>query len=380
MAPATNGLTRWLATISCSKSHAFRAEYSGGFDVVIGNPPYVSKTFTEEMKNYIKSNYKTAEYQLDLYVSFTEKATILSKNKGVIGFIIPNSWMKNLMFIKCRHYLLTNHSFKVIIPNLENIFSDASVDTMIFISTKLKSSDNEMIIGEFINSSFSFKHKVSQERFLKNEKYTFDVEINSNSEGIFNKIDNSSIRLVDICDVTRGINPYDKYRGQSEDVIKNKMYHSTYEKDDTFVPEIRGKHVNRYSYNWDDISYVSYGVWLAAPREKKYFEGERIICRQILSSHLNCCVISDNFIIDQSVFIGKLTNANKDKYLTKYILCLFASKLLSFYFRFKANEFDALFPKIKIGEFKQLPLNWIIKKFFLIMQRSLNLSSKSLHT
>lgn len=133
-----------------------------------------------------------------------------------------------------------------------------------------------------------------------------------------------------------------------------KAYHSTNKKDDTFLPEIRGKHVNSYSYSWDGKHYISYGEWLAAPRETKYFTGNRLIMRQVLGKKLNCTVISEDFIIDQSVFIAK----PRELY-SKYIYAIqgfLASTLISKYFRFTSNEFDALFPKIKIGEFKELPV------------------------
>ena len=93
---------------------------------------------------------------------------------------------------------------------------------------------------------------------------------------IFEKIENQSVALNSMCDITRGVNPYDKYRGQSQEIIKNKLYHADFKKDVTFVPELRGKHINRYSYEWDDSSYISYGEWLAAPREMNYFTGKRI--------------------------------------------------------------------------------------------------------
>lgn len=327
----------------------------GGFDVIIGNPPYVSKTFNEDIKTYFKKNYKTAEYQLELYVFFMELAVLIAKKFGKLSFILPNSWMKNLMFGQCRFYLLSNVSFDVLIPNLDNVFSDASVDTCIFISSN-NLDNNEIRIGEFKNNDYHFKHVISQKRLLENEKYIFDIEISNKSQPIFKKIESSSIKLEDICDVTRGINPYDKYSGQSEEIIRTRAYHAGLKKDETFVPELRGKHINRYCYNWDNSSYVSYGDWLAAPRERKYFEGERILCRQVLGSHLNCCIISENFIIDQSVFIAKIKQENINLYSAKFVLSLFASKLISYYFRNKANEFDALFPKIKIGEFRYLPI------------------------
>lgn len=81
-----------------------------------------------------------------------------------------------------------------------------------------------------------------------------------------------------------------------------------------------------------------------------------MLCRQILGTNINCCLISESFIIDQSVFISKLRNEFSERYSSKYILSLLTSTLVSYYFKNKANEFDALFPKIKIGEFKTLPV------------------------
>jgi len=328
----------------------------GGFDVVIGNPPYVGKTFTKEEKIFYNESYETAQYQLDLYVTFMEVGTMILKNSGKISYIVPNSWLKNLMFSNCRLFVLNKLYFDVIIPNLDNVFSDASVDTLIFVASKSKKNNSEIEIGQFVSADFSKKHTVDQNRFFDNEKLIFDVEISKKLESIFNKIDKKCARLSQISDVTRGINPYDKYRGQSAEVIKNKLYHSTDKKDETFVPEIRGKHVNRYSLEWDGKSYVSYGDWLAAPREPKFFKGNRIVCRQVLGVKLNCTFIDSKFIIDQSVFISKFDEDQSKKYSPKFILAQLTSRLVSYYFRYKANEFDSLFPKIKIGEFKKLPV------------------------
>ncbi|MCH7524533.1 MAG: N-6 DNA methylase [Bacteroidetes bacterium] len=332
---------------------------NGGFDCVIGNPPYVSKAFSEIEKRYFNSEYSTAQYQLDLYISFMELGVNILKNEGLLSFIVPNSWLKNLMFDKSRLFFLNNLYFDTIIPNLENVFVDASVDTLIFVASKSKLFNSEIEIGQFKHANYQKKHFVNQNRFIDNDKMIFDVEISEESESIFKKIKKHCVRLSEIADITRGINPYDKYRGQTADVIKNKLYHSNYKKDETFVPEIRGKHVNRYSLEWDGKSFVSYGDWLAAPREQRFFEGNRIICRQVLGTNLNCTFIDSNFIIDQSVFIAKFDKEQCKRINPKFVLTQLTSKLLSYYFRYKANEFDALFPKIKIGEYKQLPIKEI---------------------
>jgi hypothetical protein len=285
-----------------------------------------------------------------------ELGTMLLKPKGILSFIVPNSWLKNLMFDKCRSFVLNNLFIETIIPNLDNVFTDASVDTLIFVASKSNLRNENIEIGEFIKTNYRKKHNVNQNRFLTNDKFVFDVEISQELESIFKKIENQCTSLTDICDITRGINPYDKYRGQSAEVIKNKLYHSDYKKDSTFVPEIRGKHVYRYSLEWDQKSYVSYGNWLAAAREPKFFIGDRIICRQVLGDNLNCTFIDSHFIIDQSVFIAKFDKEQKRAMNPQFVLAQLSSKLISFYFKHKANEFDSLFPKIKIGEFKLLPV------------------------
>ena len=68
---------------------------NGGFDVIIGNPPYVSVNNIKDakQKNYYKTHYKTAKEMFDLYSIFTEKAAKLLKPNGLFGFIFSNSWL-----------------------------------------------------------------------------------------------------------------------------------------------------------------------------------------------------------------------------------------------------------------------------------------------
>jgi adenine-specific DNA-methyltransferase len=325
-----------------------------GFDVVIGNPPYLSsKAFDKKLMGYLSEYYVTSQYQLDLYVAFMERGISILRSSAYISFITPNSWLKNMQFSNCRKYLLDSLSFKTVFANLENVFTEASVDTLIFIGNK-SSFGGRLDVCEFINSKPIIKHSVDQDRFKNNDRFVFDVEANEMFSGIIEKVKANSIKLESVSEITRGVNPYDKYQGQTEETIKNKVYHANFKKDKTFRPEIRGKHVNSYSYNWDGKHYISYGDWLAAPREEKFFEGPRLIVRQVLGEKLNCALIDEDFIIDQSVFIAKPKKEN-----LKHINAMqgiLASKLIAQYFKFTSNEFDALFPKIKIGEFRELPL------------------------
>ena len=67
---------------------------SGGFDAVIGNPPYVRQEMLGEFKPYFQSHYKTYHGVADLYVYFIEKAVSLLKDGGHFSYIVANKWMR----------------------------------------------------------------------------------------------------------------------------------------------------------------------------------------------------------------------------------------------------------------------------------------------
>jgi type I restriction-modification system DNA methylase subunit len=325
----------------------------GGFDVVIGNPPYVTGTLLDETKNYFKRYFSTAQYQLDLYILFIERSLDLISEKGLVSFITPNSWLKNLMMSDCRKLLLDKTQIMTLIPNIPNVFEGVNVDSLIFSLTKDKKKTDKIEIWTLHNNILRFKHIVNQFDFSKNDKFIFTVEINSELKLIIDKLKKGITTMDNIFEITRGVNPYDVYTGQAKSIITSKAYHANYKKDESFVPELRGKHVERYFYKWDGIHYISYGDWLAAPRNPKYFKGERILFREILGDNFVCTYINEDFIVDRSLYIALHTN---DNFNCKYVLGLLASKLLAFYFRFVNNEFDALFPKIRLAEFKKLPI------------------------
>jgi len=67
---------------------------SGGFDAVIGNPPYVRQEMLKELKNYFKDVYKVYHGSADLYTYFVEKGISLLKINGIFSYIVANKWMK----------------------------------------------------------------------------------------------------------------------------------------------------------------------------------------------------------------------------------------------------------------------------------------------
>lgn len=355
-------------TIAGEKAFNWEQEFpevfeKGGFDIVIGNPPYVTRGLTHEIKDYINNNFQTAEYQVDLYVSFMEKAVLITKNGGYNSFIVPNSWLKNLRMSKCREFMLNALNLLSIVRT-NNVFEDASVDTLIYIGMKSENIMPNIAISDFENGEIVLKHYSSKERFYKNNSLIFDIEVNDVMANILEKMRINVSKINELFDVCRGINPYDKYTGQAPEIISTRAYHADYKKDETFVPELKGRHINRYSDFWDGHSYISYGEWLAAPRELKYFTGERIVFREILGKTLISTILTEDFKIDRSLYIALPLNDSVDIY---YVDGILNSQLMSTYFRFANNEFDNLFPKMRVAEFRELPIKNTNKEEQLIM-------------
>lgn len=85
----------------------FKAVFDdGGFDVVIGNPPYVqSHSLDDITKEYIYKHFLSAEYQINTYAIFMEKMLFLLKDKGKYSAIIPNYWISTKYDSKLRQFL-----------------------------------------------------------------------------------------------------------------------------------------------------------------------------------------------------------------------------------------------------------------------------------
>jgi hypothetical protein len=131
-----------------------------------------------------------------------------------------------------------------------------------------------------------------------------------------------------------------------------RSYHSRKKLDKTYYPEVRGRHIHPFHLD-DADEFISWGNWLAEPREFQFFQGERIYLRKIVGPTLYACYAKDTIIADQSVYIAVPTDTKNP---AKYLLGILNSKLMAWYFRNKHNEFDTLFPQIKVTEFKKLPI------------------------
>ena len=110
----------------------------GGFDIVIGNPPYVNvENIPVADKNYYREAYKSFYKRSDLFAMFVEKGlTQLSHKDSKVAFIIPSIVLNNLSYKPLRDIFLDNHWLREVSYVGGAVFSDATVDTSILVFAK----------------------------------------------------------------------------------------------------------------------------------------------------------------------------------------------------------------------------------------------------
>jgi type I restriction-modification system DNA methylase subunit len=123
---------------------------SGGFDVIIGNPPYINsmqltKMMGEEVKPYWKHNYESAVGTYDIYVLFFEQAIRLLKPGGYLGFITPNKFLSSPYGEGIRKYIKqTCQIVEVFDLSTVKVFSEPSVYPVVTILRKEQSAPYQL--------------------------------------------------------------------------------------------------------------------------------------------------------------------------------------------------------------------------------------------
>ncbi len=141
--PINKGLQPLVdSEMCCSYNHAFRTEYNGGFDVVIGNPPYVRAELLGDFQEYLNSNYSLYNPSGDLFSYFYEKSFKLLKiEDGLFGFI-SNTFDKTTAGINIREYLQSETSFLKYIDFTEVQIFEGATTYPVIITAKNKNNKN----------------------------------------------------------------------------------------------------------------------------------------------------------------------------------------------------------------------------------------------
>jgi len=117
----------------------------GGFDVIIGNPPYVRQEGLSKTKPYLEMNYEVYHSMADLSVYFFERELKLLKEGGFFGMIVTNKWLKAGYGQRLREFLNRYHIEQIIDFGDLRVFQDATTYPCIIIIRNLKKQNKKVL-------------------------------------------------------------------------------------------------------------------------------------------------------------------------------------------------------------------------------------------
>jgi type I restriction-modification system DNA methylase subunit len=346
-------------------------ELLGGFDAIIGNPPY-GALFSEDELNYFRNRYQTSVWRGESYLMFIEQGIKLLKKNGYLGFIIPDT-LTNLGFTKpVREFLLRNSRLKEIVRLPSNVFIQASVDTIVLLTEKDIYTDNFHPSNVWIRS-FGKKQLITsienpnREFFIKTQEWyeqnAFNLESDLSEIHLASKIESNHKVLGDIAKLYYGIKAYQVGKGkppQTDKIRTNKPFTNEIKHAEDWLPFFDGKHIGRYQLLWKNNNWLNYGEWLAEPRKPIVFEGEKLLIRKIIGKTIIATYTPVTSYCNTLLFVLKLKN---QEYSYKSILAILNSSLIGWYFRkkFQISD-DDTFPQIMIRDIVQFPIPLITIK------------------
>lgn len=224
----------------------------GGFDVVIGNPPYVRQEDIKEDKKYLEENYSTYLGTADLYCYFYELGIRLLKTGGVLGYITSNKWLrinygKNIRKMLNEYYIIEIEDHGKILQ-----FVDAGVNTNIIVLKKInrQNAQVKIVLTEENNKIF----ETSQSNFSEDGYLFLDNRLLKVKE----KIDTIGKPLGDWnIEINYGIKT-----GLNDAFIINKeKYNELVKKDrknkEILAPVLRGRDISRYYIEYNDLFLIA---------------------------------------------------------------------------------------------------------------------------
>jgi type I restriction-modification system DNA methylase subunit len=334
---------------------------AGGFDAVIGNPPYGALLYQDET-DYLLNKTVLQNYQLDTYLIFIEKALFLVKQRGLIGQIIPNTWLSNLTSVQVRKYLFMETQLNNITHYLYHVFKTAKVDTEVVILSKQKPLDEHQInISVVHKDSNTDVYNIPQKYWQEGDGTPVNIFERPEFKGIGDKLRNEK-RLDELCKITQGCKPFQTGKGkppQTRQIVNDKPFIAEICKDDTFRPLLRGSLMQKYQILWKDNYWISFGDWLAEPRYSANYDfPAKIIIRQT-GYYLVATLDRKQFIVRDNLYTIVPYNEKYPSLDSRYILGIINSCLMQWFYSNIINpEMGEAFAQVKRGHLIQLRIYW----------------------
>ena len=358
----------------------------GGFDIIIGNPPY-GDYFNDLEKEHLIEKYRNSfSGTFDMYIMFYEVSLNILKSKGLLCFITPNTFIEYSQFSALRSLLVKDNCVKQVI-GLSDVFVDAIVDTAIILLEK-DSQQLDTFKGKI------FKNKLSQidsNDLPEISSTNLDITgftLKQNAEfNVREWLNNFETKLSDVIKITQGITT----GGNNCFINKLDYFNENNISNEVIKKVLKGKTINRYGIYFDD-QYILYSTkktndqiqqeialllsefeeklsrkretkqgklpWYClhwSRNEKDYLE-PKILIRQTASNIIGVLDDDDYYPIDSIHTLNlKDESENKTSEL-RYLLGIINSMLFKYLYSWKLDESGTVYPQIKKVNIEWLPI------------------------
>jgi hypothetical protein len=307
---------------------------AGGFDVILGNPPY-GATFSEQELAYLQARFKGESRSYDSYELFLLKASRLLRSGGRLSMIIPASWLTGEKYQMSRQSLLKSLAPSVAYAMPFDVFKEAYIDTAIVVLARTRATQDCLI------HYFPKKEKLASipdgigtvvpiESIRNDPLSRLSVVLSQKAAPVLAKLKTAPLTFGDWFEIQRGVQPYSRKK-HSEDQISKRFLHATSRRSKEYLPELQGNELSRYWIQPERASFLRYCDDIASTRSMKMFQGERIVLRRLLTRkfRLQASMTAETMITTDNVLniVPRSSEAS-----VAFALGLLNSKLMSWFY------------------------------------------------
>jgi hypothetical protein len=326
---------------------------SGGFDAVVGNPPYGADV-GDEAVIHLRDKFECAGREVDSYAIFMEQGFRLLRSGGLLSMIVPTGWYSGARYPALRRFVAQNTDPTVFVNLPYDIFADAWVDTTIFAAAKRKAPTiwPRRESCRVALRTFGKRDKIESIREFETDQAfadfagwfadggdTYLTYADEASTRIIKKLEFVGVPFSTYADIQRGVTPFH---------LSDKPTHKT------SLLAFEGT-VRRYSLERGPKKFVRFDDTLMEFKPEKYFHGPRLLVRELISRQFQLqAVRADESFVTNKSMQSVLPLAGGPN--VNFLLGCFNSRLLSWFFLQKSNiaQRDD-FPKIVLKETRSLP-------------------------
>lgn len=349
------------------------------FDVVIGNPPYIqlskSNNISDDQKKYLKTRYKTSAGRLNAFIFFIHNALEKLNSTGQLVYIIPNTILTQEYYSYTREIILKNfHLIEIV--NYESMpFENAVVENVtLFIQARTNDNLDVKITSDNLKEVKLIK-EVNHSDFLFQDNFSFNFKSNNTIDKIFSL--DGILTLGSICNVNQGI----ALKGDKSLSLRE---HNANKK---FYKLLDGKNINKNLINWTGI-YLDYSLdRIHSCKRKDIFESKEKLFFRRVSENLVFAYDDEQYYALNTLVVVNLKPGFNFK--IKYLLAVLNSSLINYVYKNKYKSTKKVFSEIQANSVEKLPIRSITEteqsKFvdltsLILENRKQHLDTKSLET